>query len=145
MGFRDRIQAREIPTISLPANIMETLGVADLPPEATSDPEIETNGRETVIKMLTQVPSLDQNFTFKTNKFGGEAYVQSMRTALARARADAARKRKQLKPFKLLLVSIEQCDTYDLVTVVRTTRASLKQKSVYDDIVAQLSHVNGEE
>lgn len=101
--------------------------------------EFESNARLTVIRMLTEAPTLDKEFSFKVVRFGGDAYVQAMRMVLTRSRNAARNEKMKLTPFKLLVISIQHEPTHDLVTVVRSNRGSAQQKRAYDDIIASLA------
>lgn len=97
--------------------------------------DLESNARITIIKMFTEAPALDQNFTFKTARGKGEDYVQAIRQVLSRGR-QKLRSAQNTQPahFKLFLVGIERLEDHDLVTIVRSARPSIKMRSVMDDI-----------
>lgn len=145
------IQATEKPAQSQPSldgidvledfeqfNAARKASVSDREAARNARADLETNARLTVIKMLTNVPQLEVNFTFKTLRYGGAAHVQSMRVVLSRARQAAKGTDKRLQEFKLLTVGIATEQDHDVVTVVRSQRASLKQKNVFDDIIAAM-------
>lgn len=98
----------------------------------------DTSPRDTV-KALLKEPR-EQEFTFKCERYGGDHYVNAMRSVLSRARKDLRRAGKKPREFKLFLVSIETTPTHDLVTVLRTEKhRSLLHKSVYDDMMGELA------
>ncbi len=96
--------------------------------------DLELVPRETVLKLLTEY-KLDQEFSFKTTKHGGDHYVQAVRQVLSRARKKALRKKKQLDHFKLLTKSIETKDDHDFVIIIRSKQMSPHEVSVYDDLI----------
>lgn len=104
--------------------------------------DLETNGRLTLFRMI-KTTELEQPFVFKTARFGGEAYVQTMRTVLSRARGQMREENKKGTAFKLFLISVETKPDHDLVTVMRSTHSSLKQRKAYDDLTSILT--DGEE
>lgn len=96
--------------------------------------ELETLPRETVLKMLVQ-KKLDEHYSFKVDLGHGDNYVQAMRQVLSRARKKALKKKQRLDEFKLYVISIEQEEDYDKVTLVRTRQLNPQETSLYDEIL----------
>lgn len=112
--------------------------VFDVPEEPVQIFDYDTVPRLTV-KALLEHPR-EVEFAFKTEPYGGEAYIGAMRSVLSRARKDLKRAGKKPREFKLFLVSIEHTETHDLVTVLRTEKhRSLLHKSVYEDLMGELT------
>lgn len=99
--------------------------------------DIETLPRDTIIKMLVDVP-LEEKFTFKTELGGGGNYVQAMRQVLSRVRKKAAKSKMELEEFKLFEIAIESKDGYDEVTLIRSATMTTKEESVYEDLMNKL-------
>jgi len=114
-----------------------------IPSQVSQTNDLETNGRVTLYRMIATA-KLDEPFSFKTARFGGEAYVQTMRTVLSRARGDMRKENRKGTVFKFFLVGIEHKPDHDLVTVMRSTHSSLKQKRATDDLVSIMTGEEGE-
>src|SRR5262245_6332664 len=85
--------------------------------------DLETNTRLTIIRMMEQVPQMGQSFTFSVRKYCGPAYVQAMRTTLARARRYLKENNGDLgEPFRMLVLSVVTQPMCDVVTVVRVPK-----------------------
>lgn len=81
---------------------------------------LEINTRLTIIKMFEQTPEMKRPFTFSVRRFCGPAYVQAMRTTLAKARKFAREAEMSLgEPFRMLVISIDTQTDRDVVSVTR--------------------------
>jgi hypothetical protein len=98
--------------------------------------DLETVPRETVLKMLIQ-KKLDEHFIFKTSLGEGEHYIQAMRQVLSRTRKKALRKKQRLDEFKVYVISIEEKEDHDVVTLVRSKNMTRTEESVYDALMEQ--------
>lgn len=105
---------------------------------------LETAPRQTILTMLIE-KKIDELFIFKTERENGQAYVQAMRMVLSRTRRKALQKKRQLDEFKLLVRAIETLEEYDQVTLVRTKTLSLKEESVYDELMSAFEKPKKEE
>jgi len=114
--------------------------------EAQIRSDLETNARQTVIRMFQEAPKLDQDFTFKTAPHKGEDYVQAIRVVLSLGRKQLrSRQHTQPQHFKLFLRGIEHLEDHDLVTIVRSAQPrKMILHSVMDDIAALVKAEIGE-
>lgn len=108
---------------------------------------LETNTRLTVIKMMETVPQMEQPFTFRVRRYCGAAYIQAMRTTLARARKYAKEQNYDMgEPFRMVQLHIETEATCDVVSVMRVAKGKRLQTKL--DGLARLlggSHVQEDE
>lgn len=84
---------------------------------------LETNSRLTIIKMFEKAPNYGQPFTFCVRKFTGEAYIQSMRTTMSKARRLMRENNLDAgEPFKMLVLALETRPSCDEITVTRSPK-----------------------
>lgn len=103
------VEVRDIPVSSAAPNM-----------KFDSAPIYETNSRLALVKMFEQAPEFEQPFTFCVRKYTGEAFIQAMRTTLAKARKIAKDENYELGvEFKLIKLDIQTKATMDIVTVTR--------------------------
>lgn len=111
------------------------------------DAGLETNSRLTIIKMFETVPEMGRPFTFYVRRYTGEAYVQAMRTTLAKARKLARDENYDMgEPFKMIVLDIQTKDAIDIVTVTRVPKG--KKHSIKLSALARMlsgSQVEGDE
>ena len=121
---------------------------ATLPSETpTSTSPLETNSRLTIVKMFEQAPDFHQPFTFKVKRYRGEAFVQAMRTTLAKARKIAKEENYDLgEEFKMIVLDMRTEGVFDTVTVTRIPKG--KKNSMKLTALAKMmggSDVKGDE
>lgn len=97
--------------------------------------------RTTLLTML-QKAKLDENFSFNVHRGTGQDYIQAMRAVLVRVRAKAMESGRTLEKWKLLVVSIEQEEKHDVVTLVRSkTIKRLHTNETFSHLVDEISHL----
>lgn len=92
--------------------------------------ELENNTRLTIVRML-ETTKMETPFTFSVRRYCGPAYVQGMRTTLARARRFAREQGQELADeFRMLVLSIETQPMCDVVTVMRVPKGKKMQATL---------------
>lgn len=110
---------------ALDAPASQQVAVRDIPAPSTltdtdTNAELETNSRLTIIKMFERAPEFGQHFTFCVRRFTGEAFVQAMRTTLAKARKEAREQNYDMgQEFKMIVVDLQTQPSKDVITVMR--------------------------
>lgn len=105
---------------------------------------LENNPRQTVISLF-KLPA-DTPFTFKTKLHQGQNYLDAMRQLISRARRHARIAKQPITHWKMLLMGpIEHHATYDLLTLVKTQMATIRQKEMYADLLDVMAGEDGEE
>lgn len=116
-------------------------------PSAGQSTELEINSRLTIVKMFEQAPDFHQPFTFKVKRYRGEAFVQAMRTTLAKARKIAKEENYDLgDEFKMIVLDMKTEGVFDTVTVTRIPKG--KKNSMKLTALAKMmggSDVKGDE
>jgi hypothetical protein len=93
------------------------------PQPAVPQSGLEGNTRLTIIRMFEETPEMEQPFTFSVRKYCGPAYVQAMRTTLAKARKFARNEGHDLgEQFKMIVTENRTLADRDVVTVMRTPK-----------------------
>jgi hypothetical protein len=117
---------------SKPGVIVNDLDFRELfkePEKLTPEGEpISFQTHETMFEFLKL--GLDKSLTFHAEKGTGDLYVKRMRSMLSRLRGKARKEKRKIQVFQLTLVSIEQHETHDTVTILKNR--SLTQKTTVE-------------
>jgi hypothetical protein len=93
----------------------------------------ENDPKSTVMRLFKSPP--DSDFVFYTQAGRGLVYLNNMRQVITRARKIAKKDTKPVVHWKVLVKEFVEGSNHDTFTVVRTLSSSIRQKSVYDELI----------
>lgn len=123
---------------------VSAVSVVTVGAKAKPKSDLEQSPRATLIRMLEAAPEFDKEFSFKVERGTAHKYVHRMRVEMSRARAGNDDLKKGKNHFRLFVVGVELKDDHDLVTIVRSQRASLKQLKASDELAIAMRAIGPE-
>lgn len=110
----------------------------------TAPSKFERSTRETILRMLSTT-KLDEIFTFQVAAGTGLSYVRAIRSLITRIREAASRKKRPLERWKLHIVEIRTVEKCDMVSLMRSHRARIKDNENYEAFFDAFSEDEGDD
>jgi hypothetical protein len=99
---------------------------------------LDSSPRRTMINIVLAPPEIP--YSFYVRPHCGVDYVGAIRAVLSRARNKARQTRTKVEEFKLLVVSVENAEKWDKVTLLRTRQRVTMRSTQEDELMEIMKH-----